>query len=101
VDNNTKTSNYTFAADDINKFIIGSSGANLTFTIATNTSVPIATGSQIMFGRGGTGELGVTGATGVTVNSANAYFRLMSQYSGATIVKTSTDTWWLFGDLKP
>ena len=100
MDNNIKTTNYTFATGDAGKFIIGSSGANLTFTIETNASVPIEAGSQILFGRGGTGELGVTGAIGVTINSANAYFRLMSQYSGATVVKTSTDTWWLFGDLK-
>ena len=50
--------------------------------------------------RGGTGELGITGASGVTVNSALGYLRLNSQYSGATLIKQGTDTWYVFGDLK-
>jgi hypothetical protein len=80
--------------------VIGASAAALTFTINTNAVVPITTGSQILITRGGTGALGLTGAAGVTINSANGYLVLNSQYSGSTLVKAATDTWYLFGDLK-
>ena len=80
--------------------VIGASGATLAFTVNTNAVVPITTGSQILITRGGTGALGVTGAAGVTINSALSYLNLNNQYSGATLVKAATDTWYLFGDLK-
>jgi hypothetical protein len=100
VNNSTKTANYTFAAADVNTMVIGASGATLAFTVNTNAGVPIATGSQILITRGGTGELGVTGAVGVTINSAQGYLNLNYQYSGATLVKQDTDIWYIFGDLK-
>jgi len=62
--------------------------------------VPIATGSQILITRGGTGALGITGAAGVTINAALGYLQINNQYSGATLIKQATDTWYLFGDLK-
>jgi hypothetical protein len=96
----TKTADYTIAASDVNTLVIGASGGTLSFTIDTNANVPIATGSQILIARGGTGELGVTGAGGVTINSAQGFVNLNYQYSGATLVKQGTDTWYLFGDLK-
>jgi len=100
VNNSTKTSNYTIAAADVNTMIIGASAAALSFTVNTNAAVPITTGSQILISRGGTGALGLTGAVGVTINSAQGYLNLNNQFSGATLVKASTDTWYLFGDLK-
>jgi hypothetical protein len=95
-----KTSNYTLAASDVNQMVIGASAAALTFTVNTNALVPIATGSQILITRGGTGALGITGAAGVTINAALGYLQMSNQYSGATLIKQATDTWYLFGDLK-
>jgi hypothetical protein len=95
-----KTSNYTLAASDVNQMVIGASAAALTFTVNTNALVPIATGSQILITRGGTGALGITGAAGVTINAALGYLQINNQYSGATLIKQATDTWYLFGDLK-
>ena len=80
--------------------VIGASASNLTFTIDTNLNVPLATGVQILVARGGTGELGVTGPLGVTINSAQGHLNLNYQYSGATLIKQATDTWYIFGDLK-
>jgi hypothetical protein len=76
------------------------SGAEITLTVPTNASVAFATGTQILVVRGGTGEAGVTGDTGVTVESAGNEKRLSNQYSGATLLKNGSDSWWLFGDLK-
>ena len=80
--------------------VIGASAGALTFTVNTNGITPITTGSQILVARGGAGALGITGAGGVTINSALGYLNLNNQYSGATLVKSATDTWYLFGDLK-
>ena len=100
VNNSTKTAAYTFALTDVNTLVIGASGAALTFTIPTNATTAFPTGSQILTARGGTGALGVTGAAGVTLNSAQSYKNLNNQYSGATLIKQDTDTWYMFGDLK-
>lgn len=83
---------------DHNKFFTAT-GAS-TFVIPTNASVAFPSGSQMVFTRGGTGEVGITGAVGVTLNSSNDYRSLKNQYSGASIVKTGTDTWYMFGELK-
>jgi hypothetical protein len=80
--------------------VIGASGSTLSFTVPQSGVTNFTTGSQILVSRGGTGALGVTGMGGVTINSANGYLTLNSQYSGATLVKSATDTWYLFGDLK-
>jgi hypothetical protein len=83
--------------------IIGGSAGPITFTIPLNSTTAFVTGSQILVARGigsGVGALGVTGAAGVTLNSALGYRNLNSPFSGATIIKQDTDTWYMFGDLK-
>jgi hypothetical protein len=54
----------------------------------------------LLIARGGTGEVGVTAGSPVVIRSAAGYLRLTSQYSGGSLIKTDTDTWYLFGDLK-
>ncbi len=85
---------------DAGKTIEMSSGSATTLTVPLNSSVAFPTGSQILVVRGGTGAVGITGASGVTINSAQSYKNLNYQNSGATILKAGTDSWYLFGDLK-
>ena len=102
IPNDIKFSDYTFGLSDVNKLIIGGSAAALTFTIPTNATTAFVTGSQIMVARGfglGVGGLGVTGAAGVTLYSAGLKKQLAQAYSGATLIKQDTDTWYMFGDL--
>jgi hypothetical protein len=49
--------------------------------------------------RGDTGSVQILAAGGVTIDSSNNLRFLQYQYSGATLVKKSTNGWWLFGDL--
>jgi len=100
VTSSTKTADHTFALADVNTMVIGASAAALTFTVPLNSTTAFVTGSQILVTRGGTGALGITGAAGVTLNSAQSYKQLNYQYSAATLVKQGTDTWYMFGDLK-
>ena len=97
----TKTAGHTFALADAYTMVIGSSASDINFTVPLNSTTAFPTGSQILVTRGGTGGLGITGAVGVTINSANGYQKLNFQYSGASLIKQGTDTWYLFGDLKP
>jgi hypothetical protein len=49
--------------------------------------------------RGGTGSVGITGATGVTLNSLGNYLNLQGQYASAKAINKSQNVWYLFGDL--
>jgi hypothetical protein len=45
----------------------------------------------------GVGQTTIVAASGVTINSKDG-LKLTAQYSGATLIKRATDTWYLNGD---
>jgi len=96
---NSQTGSYTLVLGDEGKMIRVVSGSTSTVTVPPNSSQAFGTGSQFVIVRGGTGTLGITGGTGVTVNSAQGYLNLSYQYSAATLIKIDTDEWYAFGDL--
>ena len=98
--NSPKSVDYSATGGDEGTLIIFSSGSATNLTIPSNASYPFAVGTQLLITRGGVGEVGVTAASPVIINSTAGYLRLTSQYSGGSLVKTDTDTWYLFGDLK-
>ena len=95
-----KTANYTLALSDSNGSVEMSSASTTTVTVPLNSSVPFLPGVSVQILRGGTGEVGITGASGTTLRSAQSLFNLNYQYSTATLTKTATNTWYLSGDLK-
>ena len=97
---NSQSTNYTLVLADSGKTIDMSSSSTRTVTVPTNASEPFAVGTNILIVRGGTGEVGITGDTGVTVNSAEGKRNLNYQYSAGSLLKVGTDSWYLFGDLK-
>jgi hypothetical protein len=94
------TSSYILALSDKGNLVEITSGSTASVTVPNNNDVQFETGSQILLVRGGSGAVGIVGATGVSVNSTQGYLNLNFQYSAATLVKKSTNTWYLFGDLK-
>jgi hypothetical protein len=100
LDINTKTNNYILSLTDSGNLVEMDSSSSTTITIPDNGTVPFIIGSQLLLVRGGTGEVGITGATGVTIYSSQGYLNLNNQYSSASLVKKSNDIWYLFGDLK-
>jgi len=93
-----KTTNYTLVIGDEGKMIEFNSASNLTLTIPANSSVAFPVGTQILIARLGTGKVNVAITTDTLYSvSSNRY--VASQYSGATLVKTTSTTWYLFGDL--
>lgn len=95
-----KTSNYTIALPDSGKTVTINSGSAVTITVPLSSVVPFAIGTRIDFVTLGSGAVDFGTSAGVTLNSKNSWKKLNSQYSGATLMKTDTNTWVLIGDLK-
>lgn len=90
---------YTLTAGDAGELVTLTNASAITLTVPTNASVPFAIGTQITITRAGSGSLTVVGDTGVTVNSADGYLKLRTQWSSGTLIKTNTNSWILIGDL--
>ena len=97
---NPQSASYTLVQSDEGKVIDLTSGSNETLTVPADSSVAFPNGTQLVIIRSGTGELAIAGDSGVTVNSAQSNLNLNYQYSAATLIKLSTDNWYVFGDLK-
>jgi len=96
--NNQTGTTYTLVAGDAGDLVTLTNAAAITLTVPTNASVPFAVGTQITLTQSGAGKVTVAGAVGVTVNAADGYLSLRTQWSSATIIKTATNSWILIGD---
>ena len=90
---------YTLAAGDAGELVTLANASAITLTVPTNASVPFALGTQITITRAGSGALTVVGDTGVTVNSADGFLKLRTQWSSGTLIKLNTNSWILIGDI--
>jgi hypothetical protein len=97
---NPQPSDYTLALSDAGNVVDINSGSNQLLTIPDEATVNFTLGTQIVVIRSGTGEVTITPASGVTVSSVQGFLSLNWQYSAATLLKTGTDAWYAFGDLK-
>lgn len=89
---------YTLVAGDAGELVTLSNASAITLTVPTNASVPFAIGTQITITQTNSGKVTVAGAVGVTVNSADSYLSLRTQWSAGTLIKTNTNSWILIGD---
>lgn len=89
---------YTLVAGDAGDVVEVNNASAITLTVPTNASVPFAIGTQITILQTGAGQITVSGAGGVTLNSTPGN-KLRAQWSSATLLKRATDTWVLIGDL--
>jgi hypothetical protein len=89
---------YTLALTDAGKLVELSNASPITLTVPTNGTVAFATGTQIDLLQTGAGQVTVAGA-GVTLQSESSKLKLKGQYAAATLIKRSTDTWVLIGNL--
>lgn len=94
----TQTGSNTFALTDGNTFQKCTSATAMTLTVPTNsTAFPI--GTEIGIYQQGAGQVSIAAAGGVTINSAFANLKIATQYTGAFLKKTATNTWELVGNL--
>lgn len=89
---------YTLVLTDQSKIVTLTNAAAIAVTIPTNASVAFPIGTQIDFSQDGAWKVTFSGA-GVTINSLSSLKSIGGQYVGATLIKTATDTWNLYGNL--
>ena len=96
---NTQTgTTYTIAATDAGDLVTLTNAAAIALTVPTNATIPFAIGTQVTIAQGGAGKVTVAGAVGVTVNAADGYLSLRTQWSTGTLIKIATNSWILIGD---
>jgi hypothetical protein len=96
--NNQTGTTYTLVASDAGDLVTLTNASAITLTVPTNATVPFAIGTQITITQSGAGKVTVAGAVGVTVNVADSYLSLRTQWSAGTLIKTGTNSWILIGD---
>lgn len=96
---------YTLTYSDRGQMLLSSNGSTAgTIKIPTNANVNFAVGTQIHIMQNGTGQLTILANTPATTTIySNAYTttqpKIRGQYSVATLLKTATDVWYVFGDI--
>jgi hypothetical protein len=96
----TQTTNYTLALQDEGRLIFMTSGGANIVTVPSSSAANFPIGAQVMLTQSGSGQTRFTSAsTGVTLLSANNALKIANRYSAATLIKTDTNAWYLFGDI--
>lgn len=84
-------------AGSVGAMILMNNSAQQIVTIPEAGTVAFPVGTVLNVGQFGVGIVTFTPAAGVTINSAGGLLSIGSQFSAATLIQTSTDTWWLLG----
>ena len=95
---NQQTTSYTLALTDKNKMVEISNASATTLTIAADNTVNFSVGATIIILQTGSGQITLTEGSGVTINATPGK-KLRAQWSSATLVKRSANTWVALGDL--
>lgn len=90
---------YTLVLADADKLVELSNAAAITVTIPTNTTAAFPVGTKINLLQTGAGQVTVSPAGTVTMNSSGGKTKLTGQWSAATLIKRATNTWVLIGDI--
>lgn len=96
---NAQTASYTLVLADAYKLVEISNASANNLTVPPNSSVAYPVGTQINILQTGAGQTTIVPGSGVTINSEGAKLKLKAQWAAATLVKRSTDTWVVFGNL--
>ena len=100
IPNNQTGTSYTLLVTDKSKTVWMDSASANVLTIPTNASAAFAINDTLIIMQEGAGKTTITAASGVTLNGALAGSgEILAQYSGATLVKRSTDTWIVTGNM--
>jgi len=97
--NSVTVTTYNLVFTDAHKTVILTNGSAIDARIPLNSGTAFPIGTRIELLQGGAGQVTVAPTSGVTLNSSGGKDKLAAQYSQATILKTDTNTWYLFGDI--
>lgn len=101
IPNTEFSTNRTLVITDRDKLLILTGSDNRTVTIPHNDTVAFDIGAMVAFCQGGTGGLTIAPASSVTIYTENSRYKTRGQHAVCAIIKTNTNTWRLFGNLKP
>lgn len=93
------TTDYTLIASDKDKFLTLRKGTAGTITIPDDTLATIANNTQISGMQADAGQYTFLPGSGVTIQCYNSRNKTAGQYAGWTLIKISSNTWWLEGNL--
>lgn len=99
------TNAYTIVSTDAGLFLLASNSSTAgTINIPTDATWAAPNGTQIHIQQTGSGQITIqaatSGTTTVVSNGATAATpKIRAQYSVATIMKTNTNTWTVYGDI--
>jgi len=100
IPNNQTGTSYTLLVTDKSKTVWMDSASANVLTIPANASAAFAVNDTLIIMQEGAGKTTITAASGVTLNGALAGSgEILARYSGATLVKRSTDTWIVTGNM--
>lgn len=78
---------------DRGKLVEFSNAGAITLTIPAEATVNFSDGTQIFLVNSGTGTVTITGAAGVSVHAEGGLNTLPTQWSSATLIKRTTNSW--------
>jgi hypothetical protein len=99
IDFKKESASYTLLLADANKMIEMEVSTANTLTIPTNTAQAFPVGTQILISQLGTGQTTITPDVGVTLRSSGGKTKTAAQYAICTLIKRTTNEWYLAGDL--
>ena len=91
------TASYTLLAGDGGNMVRFTYAGNITVTIPNDSTLNFSVGQRIDLQLASTGYLSIAGAGGVTISAAGGALYLVDQYSAASVIKISANTWNLVG----
>lgn len=95
----TESASYTLVLLDAGKYIRMDVGTANDLIVPANSSVAFPVGTIIHLRQAGAGQTTIVEDTGVTITTAET-LKIRGQHSSASLVKVSTNTWELTGDLE-
>jgi hypothetical protein len=95
---NVLTGAYTLVASDLGKLVEINSSSAVSVTIPTD-SVTFTEGDRIDILQSGAGQVTLTPAAGVTLNSDSGKRKLLSQWAACTLIKRGANSWVAIGNL--
>ena len=96
--NVVSASSYTLVAADLGKLVEINSATAATVTIPTD-SVAFTEGDRIDIIQTGAGQVSLSPAAGVTLNSDSSKRKLLSQWAACTVIKRGANSWVAIGNL--
>ena len=90
---------YTPGIADAGKALVFTNSSAITLTIPAESATNYVIGQTFSIFQKGTGQVSVTGASGVTINSLSGNKKTSGQYAEARLIKTASNEWLLSGNL--